>query len=193
MSFVLLVTEAGKPKGVGAVVRRTVAVVAAIVLCLEAVGIVVVNGIMATFVNNQSMSLDGLDPDVMAAGTWAMGGVFGFFLAACGTLLLVVAVRDRGPGRWGRVLLVGCAVVHGVLGALTVGPVGWHAFVFLMVVLGLVVFALLQYGGTEPEGLGEPGGSGGGAPPAVEGRSVSLDKGPVGDTGPAVGDGPARA
>ncbi|MFI1471975.1 hypothetical protein [Streptomyces wuyuanensis] len=165
----------------GAVVRRTVAVVAAIVLYLEAVGIVVINGIMATFVNNQSMSLDGLDPDVMATSTWAMGGVFGFFLAACGTLFLLAAVRDRGPGRWGRVLLISCAVVHGVLGALTVGLVGWHAFAFLMVALGLIVLALLQYGGTESAR------SGGGAEPADKGPSVSMDKGPV------VGDGPATA
>lgn len=165
----------------GAVVRRTVAVVAAIVLYLEAVGIVVINGIMATFVNGQSMSVDGLDPDVMATSTWVMGGVFGFFLAVCGTLFLVAAVRDRGPGRWGRVLLVGCAVVHGVLGALTVGLVGWHAFAFLMVVLGLIVLAMLQYGGTEPEG------SGGGAAPGGTGPSVSMEKGSV------VGDGPATA
>ncbi|WP_116427288.1 hypothetical protein [Streptomyces spongiicola] len=165
----------------GAVVRRTVAVVAAIVLCLEAVGIVVINGIMATFVNNQNMSLDGIDPDLMAAGTWALGGVSGLFLAVCGALFLVAAARDRGPGRWGRVLLVGCAVVHGVLGALAVGPVGWQAFAFLMSVLGLVVFALLQYGGTEPAGGAE------GAPPAGEAPPTSPDKGPV------VGDGPARA
>ncbi|MEU2107509.1 hypothetical protein [Streptomyces sp. NPDC019507] len=165
----------------GAVVRRTVAVVAAIVLYLEAVGIVVINGIMATFVDNQSMSLDGLDPDVMATSTWVMGGAFGFFLAACGTLFLVAAVRDRGPGRWGPVLLVSCAVVHGVLGALTVGLVGWHAFTFLMVVLALIVLGLLQYGGTEPEG------SDGGAAPAGNGPPVSMDK------GPAVGDGPATA
>ncbi|MEU2492910.1 hypothetical protein [Streptomyces sp. NPDC007883] len=165
----------------GAVVRRTVAVVAAIVLYLEAVGIVVINGIMATFVDNQSMSLDGLDPDVMATSTWVMGGAFGFFLAACGTLFLVAAVRDRGPGRWGRVLLVSCAVVHGVLGALTVGLVGWHAFTFLMVVLALIVLGLVQYGGTEPEG------GGGGAAPAGNGPSVSMDK------GPAVGEGPATA
>ncbi|WP_173264167.1 hypothetical protein [Streptomyces pacificus] len=161
--------------------RRTVAVVAAIVLCLEAVGTVVLSGIMATFVSSQNMSLDGLDPGAMAAGTWAMGGVSGLFLAVCGTLFLVAAVRDRGPGRWGRVLLVACAVVHGVLGALAVGPAGWYAFAFLMAVLGLVVLALLQYGGTEPEVRGE------GTPPVGEGPPASLDEGPV------VGDGPARA
>ncbi|MFJ6634637.1 hypothetical protein ACIQMR_25080 [Streptomyces sp. NPDC091376] len=126
--------------------RRPVAVVAAIVLYLEAVGIVVINGVLATFVGKQNMSLDGLDPEAMAMGTWVMGGVFGVFLAACGTVLLVAGIRDRAPGRFGRILLVSCAVVHGVLGALTVGLVGWHAFAFLMVVLGLVVLSLVAYG-----------------------------------------------
>ncbi|MCX4512859.1 MULTISPECIES: hypothetical protein [unclassified Streptomyces] len=155
----------------GAVVRRPVAVVAAIVLYLEAVGIVVINGVLATFVGKQNMSLDGLDPEAMAMGTWVMGGVFGVFLAACGTVLLVAGIRDRAPGRFGRILLVSCAVVHGVLGALTVGLVGWHAFAFLMVVLGLVVLSLVAYG----------------TPGAEKSAEKSEDGGPV------VSDGAATA
>ncbi|ATW52772.1 hypothetical protein CGZ69_22200 [Streptomyces peucetius subsp. caesius ATCC 27952] len=126
--------------------RRPVAVVAALVLLVEAVGIVVLNGIMATFVDAQQMSLDGLDPDVMVTATWGLGIGTGLLLALAAVLLLVVAVRDRAPGRLTRILLIGLAVVHGVLGALTVGLVGWNAFAFMMVVLGLLVAALIVYG-----------------------------------------------
>ncbi|WP_338672424.1 hypothetical protein V1460_05230 [Streptomyces sp. SCSIO 30461] len=140
----------------GAVARRLVAVVAALVLFLEAVGIVVINGIMATFVGKQNMSLDGMDPDHMVTATWVMGGVFGLFLAACGVLLLIAGIRDRAPGRFGRVLLIVCAVMHGVIGAVTVGLLGWHAFAFMMAVLGLIVLALVVYGAGAPGAPDEP-------------------------------------
>lgn len=123
--------------------RRPVAVVAALVLLVEAVGIVAINGILATFVDRQNMSLADLDPDAMVTGTWAMGGVFSLFLAACGVVLLLTGLRDRAPGRIERILLISCAIVHGVLGALAVGLVGWFAFVFMMVVLGLIVLTLV--------------------------------------------------
>lgn len=135
-------------------VRRPVAVVAALVLLVEAVGIVVLNGIMATFVDAQQMSLDGLDPDVMVTATWGLGIGTGLLLALAAVLLLVVAIRDRAPGRLTRILLIGLAVVHGVLGALTVGLVGWNAFAFMMVVLGLLVAALIVYG--EERAAAEP-------------------------------------
>lgn len=129
--------------------RRPVAVVAAIVLLVEAVGIVLINGILATFVDKQDMSLADLDPDAMVTGTWVMGGVFGLFLAACGVVLLLTGLRNRAPGRFGRILLISCAIMHGVLGALTVGLVGWDAFAFMMVVLGLIVLTLVAYGKRE--------------------------------------------
>ncbi|MFF0060332.1 hypothetical protein ACFYRC_02075 [Streptomyces sp. NPDC005279] len=129
--------------------RRPVAIVAAIVLLVEAVGIVLINGILATFVHRQDMSLADLDPAAMVTGTWVMGGVFGLFLAACGVVLLITGLRDRAPGRFGRILLISCAIVHGVLGALTVGLVGWDAFAFMMVVLGLIVLTLVAYGRRE--------------------------------------------
>ncbi|WP_327328470.1 hypothetical protein OG735_26870 [Streptomyces sp. NBC_01210] len=125
------------------------AVVAAIVLLVEAVGIVLINGILATFVDKQDMSLADLDPDAMVTGTWVMGGVFGLFLAACGVVLLLTGLRNRAPGRFGRILLISCAIMHGVLGALTVGLVGWDAFAFMMVVLGLIVLTLVAYGKRE--------------------------------------------
>lgn len=142
-------------------VRRPVAFVAAIVLFGEAAGMVLVNGILATVVDNQEMSLAGLDPAAMSAGAWVMGGVAGLYLVLCGLVLLLTGIRDRAPGRVGRAALISCAVVHGVLGALTVGLIGWAAFVFMMVVLGLIVLTLVAYG--NGSGTSSPNEKGGGA------------------------------
>jgi hypothetical protein len=140
------------------VVRRPVAFVTAIVLFVEAVGIVLVNGILATVAGNQRMSLAGMDPDAMVTGTWVMGGVSGVLLVLCGLIPLLAGMRDRAPGRVGRITLIGCAVVHGVLGALAVGLVGWAAFAFLMAVLALIVLTLVMYDRSEPEAA-EPTGA----------------------------------
>lgn len=147
-------------------VRRPVAFVAALVLFAEAVGVVLINGILATVVRNQDMSLAGMDPAVMSGGTWVMGGVFGLYLLLCGLLLLLAGIRDRAPGRFARVVLILCAVVHGVLGALVVGLVGWTAFAFLMVVLGLIVLTLVAYGTRSDEPGDEPAGDAGASAPA---------------------------
>ncbi|WP_093799363.1 hypothetical protein [Streptomyces sp. Wb2n-11] len=133
--------------------RRPIAAVSAAVLFVEAVGTVCVHWILGRVVDSQSMSLDGLDSGVMATSTWVMGGVFGLYLVACGVFLLRAALADRAPGRLGRTLLIACAVVHGVLGALAVGLVGWTAFAAMMAVLGLVVLSLVAYG--EREGRGD--------------------------------------
>ncbi|MEV7865506.1 hypothetical protein AB0P17_05250 [Streptomyces sp. NPDC088124] len=118
---------------------------AAIVLVAEAVGVVFVNGVLAMVVDNQQMSLAGVDSAAMFAGTWVTGGVFGLYLVVCAGILARTAVRDRAPGRFGRIVLITCAVVHGVLGALTVGLVGWTAFAVMMAIMGLVVLALVAY------------------------------------------------
>ncbi len=155
-------------------VRRPVAFVAALALFAEAVGVVFVNGVLATVVRNQDMSLAGMESGAMADGTWAMGGVFGLGLLLCGLVLLATGVRDRAPGRLGRIALIGCAVAHGVLGALAVGLVGWTAFACLMAVLGLVVLTLVAYGPEDgvPAGRAPGGGAaaddpGPGAPAAA--------------------------
>ncbi|MGW1817856.1 hypothetical protein ACWCQM_30340 [Streptomyces sp. NPDC002125] len=132
-------------------VRRPVAFVTAIVLFAEAVGIVIVNAVLATVADNQSMSLAGIDPDAMVTGTWVMGGVSGALLVLCGLIPLLAGIRDRAPGRLARITLIACAVVHGVLGALAVGLIGWPAFVFLMAVLALIVLTLVVYERREPE------------------------------------------
>ncbi|MFF0747646.1 hypothetical protein [Streptomyces sp. NPDC004267] len=126
--------------------RRPIAIVTALVLFLEAPGIVAINAVMARFVRGQSMSLNGLDPELMYRGTWGLGLGSGALLLLCGLVPLVAAIRDRRPGRAGRILLIGCAVVHGVLGAVAVGLLGWAAFAFLMLVVGLIVLTLVAYG-----------------------------------------------
>ncbi|MFF4174007.1 hypothetical protein [Streptomyces sp. NPDC001744] len=143
-------------------VRRATALVTAAVLLLEAPGIVAVNAVMAHFLEAQSMSLDGMDPEAMVAGTWGLGIASGAALVLCALVALVAGVRDRRPGRLGRALLVGCAVVHGILGAVAVGLLGWGAFAFLMAVFGLVVLTLVAYGKdagrTAGKGAGERAG-----------------------------------
>ncbi|MCX4964442.1 hypothetical protein OHA98_06340 [Streptomyces sp. NBC_00654] len=145
--------------------RRPVAVVTALVLFGEAAGIVFVNAVLATVAENQNMSLAGMDPEAMSTGTWVMGGVLGLLLVLCGLVALVAGIRDRSPGRAGRVALIGCAIVHGVLGALTVGLVGWAAFAFMMAVLALLVLTLVTYGsgGADSGGNGSGPGNGNGA------------------------------
>ncbi|KOG13500.1 MULTISPECIES: hypothetical protein [Streptomyces] len=138
-------------QGVAEVARRPIALVTAAVLLLEAPGIVAINAVMARFVEVQAMSLDGMDPDAMVTGTWALGIGSGAALVLCGLVALVAGIRDRAPGRFGRVLLIGCAVVHGILGAVAVGLLGWKAFAFLMLVLGLLVLTLVMYGKETPE------------------------------------------
>nr|WP_229839989.1 hypothetical protein [Streptomyces roseolilacinus] len=126
--------------------RRPIALTAAVVLFAQAVGVVLLHGVLAAILSNQRMSLAGLDPDVMITGTWVMGGVFGAYLVLCGAVLLRAGVRRSAPGRWGRVLLITCAVTHAVLGAVLVGLSGWVAFTWMMVVMGLVVLSLIAYG-----------------------------------------------
>ncbi|MFE0704512.1 hypothetical protein [Streptomyces sp. NPDC058872] len=125
--------------------RRPIALVTAAVLFLEAPGIVAVNAVMAGFVEAQSMSLDGMDPAAMVAGTWGLGIGSGLALLLCSLVALLAGVRDRRPGRFGRALLIGCAVVHGLLGAVAVGLLGWAAFAFLVTVLGLLILTLVAY------------------------------------------------
>ncbi|WP_411105737.1 hypothetical protein [Streptomyces sp. cmx-4-9] len=135
------------------VLRRLVAALAAVVLVVEAAVLVLVHVVLGRTTASQSMSIAGSDPDVMSKATYAMGAGTGAFLLLCAVLLAVAAVRDRAPGRFGRILLVVAAVTHGVLGMLAVALVGWAAFAALMLILCLVVLALVLYapGPARPE------------------------------------------
>ncbi len=159
----------------GPVIRRPVAVVTAFVLFAEGLGIAGLQWFLGTVVDRQKMSLAGLDPDAMSVSTKAGGVVFGLYFVFCGVIALLVAVRDRPAAGLGKILLISVAVVHGLLGALTVGLVGWGAFAFMMAVLGLVLLTLMTYDRQDgvadaaPGGSGDAGGPGGSeqAAPAV--------------------------
>lgn len=125
--------------------RRPVAWVGAIVLLAEAVGLALLNWFLGQVVDNQKMSLAGLDPRAMSVSTWIAGALIGGYLALCAFVLARAAARDRAPGAFGRILLISCAVVHALLGAFCVGLVGWAAFAFMMAVLGLIVLTLVAY------------------------------------------------
>ncbi|MFE2147540.1 hypothetical protein ACFXA3_38425 [Streptomyces sp. NPDC059456] len=146
--------------------RRLVAGLAAIVLVAEAAVLVLVHLVLGRTTRNQSMSIAGMDPDVMSTATYAMGAGIGAFLLLCAVLLAVVAVRDRAPGTFARVVLVTAAVTHGLLGAVAAGLVGWGAFTVTMVILCLLVLTLTLYaaqdeGTATPGATGAPGGPGG--------------------------------
>lgn len=56
--------------------RRPVALAAAVVLILEAAGMLLLNWILSIVVDRQQMSLAGLRPGAMSVGAWAGGAVF---------------------------------------------------------------------------------------------------------------------
>ncbi|MFE1292309.1 pentapeptide repeat-containing protein [Streptomyces sp. NPDC058751] len=174
-------------------VRRPLVWVAAIVLFVEAVGIALLNWFLGTVVDRQDMSMAGLDSDVMARSSKIGGLVFGLYFLACAVTALLVALRQRPPGVLGRVLLISAAVVHALLGAFTVGLVGWGAFTFMMVVLALIVFTLLAYDGREAgpvDAEPEAGGTGGGeGDTAEEGSTGPAGSADATSTGPGEGDG----
>jgi hypothetical protein len=162
--------------GVG--LRRTVAVAAALILVVEAVGMVLLNVFLSMVVDEQQMSMAGLDPRAMSLSAVIAGVLFGLYLLLCAGVLVRTAIRDRAPHGLLRILLISAAVVHGLLGGASLSMVGPGAFVFMVVVLGLLVWALICYAAEEgpPRGAdadsprtggssdsGSGGGSGGGS------------------------------
>jgi hypothetical protein len=143
-----------------------VAWVVAVVLFAEAFGVAVLNWFLGVVVDRQDMSLAGLDPHMMSVSSKIGGIAFGLYFALCGLVALLVALRDRPPAGFGRVLLISAAVVHAVLGALTWGLVGWTAFLFMVLVLALIVLLLMTYDRPAEPTDAVPGGgkSGDGAP-----------------------------
>lgn len=125
--------------------RRPIATAAAVALVVEALVIAFVNLVLGLAVKRQSMSLGGLAPAAMSTGAWVAGALFGLYLVVCAAIVARTAVRDRAPGRVPRIVLIVCAVVHGVVGAAVVGIVGWLAFGAMMVILALLVATLMSY------------------------------------------------
>ncbi|GAA4139777.1 hypothetical protein GCM10022285_38410 [Streptomyces tunisiensis] len=135
--------------------------IVALVLFAEALGVLGVNWFLGVVVDRQDMSLAGLDPDVMSVSSKAGGVVFGLYFGLCGVVALLVALRDRAPAGFGKVLLISAAVVHALLGAFAWGLIGWTAFLFMVVVLTLIVLLLMTYDGRpgepdEPVDAGTP-------------------------------------
>ncbi|MCB5178495.1 hypothetical protein [Streptomyces antimicrobicus] len=161
--------------------RRIVAAAAAVVLVVEAAAVVVVHLVLGRATAGQSMSIAGSDPDVMSKATYALGAGLGAFLVLCAALLAVAAVRDRPPGRFGRVLLIGAAVTNGVLSALVAALVGWGAFAALTAVLCLLVLFLVLHGRPEVRPGSAPTGPG----PHAAGTGPAPDAGTGPGTGPA--------
>ncbi|MDX3578781.1 hypothetical protein [Streptomyces sp. FL07-04A] len=126
-------------------VRRPVAWIVAVVLFAEGLGVAALNWFMGVVVDRQDMSLAGLDPDVMSTSSKVGGIVFGLYFVLCGVVALLVALRDRAPAGFGRVLLISAAVVHGLLGAFAWGLLGVPQFVFMVAVLALIVLLLMTY------------------------------------------------
>lgn len=134
----------------GPVVRRTVAFVLAPAMCAEAAGVAWLNWFLAMVVEGQRMSLDGLDPDMVARVSRIGAVLFALVFVACGVVVLVSAIRGRALGRFGTGLLVTMAVVHGVLGAAALALVGVKAFAVLAAVLVLILLFLSSPGRPRP-------------------------------------------
>nr|WP_261399513.1 hypothetical protein [Streptomyces misionensis] len=163
-------------------VRRPVAWVVTVVLLVEALGVAALNWFLGMVVERQKMSMAGVDPHLMSTSSKIGGVVFGLYFALCALVALLVAVRDRAPAGFGRVLLVSAAVVHGLLGAFAWGLVGWTAFLVMVAVLALLVLLLVSYdrdGGPGPRAV--PGGDGGtgGEPMAGHGPAAAPAGEPV--------------
>ncbi|MFG3018376.1 hypothetical protein ACGFZQ_07445 [Streptomyces sp. NPDC048254] len=164
-------------------VRRPVAWVVAVILLAEALGVAALNWFMGVVVDRQDMSLAGLDPDNMSITAKIGAVVFGLYFALCALVALLVAIRNRAPAGLGRILLISVAVVHGLLGAVAWGLIGWTAFLSMVVVLALVVLLLMTYDRTEGVGAGAdaddsgPGSAGG--DPEPEPRKDRPAAGPV--------------
>ncbi|MFI1162427.1 hypothetical protein ACH4UM_02160 [Streptomyces sp. NPDC020801] len=161
-------------------VRRPVAWIVAVVLFAEAFGFAALNWFLGEVVHRQKMSLAGLDSNVMSTSSKAGGVLFGLYFALCGLVALLVALRGRRPAGIGRILLISAAVVHGLLGAFAWGLVGWTAFLFMVVVLGLIVLLLMTYDRAEDQpvdagtqdGPRDAGGPAGAPGPAGEGKGA---------------------
>ena len=132
--------------------RRAVLVTAAVLLLVEAVMFALIGWVMGLAVRGQQMSIGGLSTDTMAIGTWVGQGLLAAFLLLCAILAARSGLLGEGPrhgavrrgaGPVVRVLLVGCAVLHGLLGAVLLGVSGVPVFVGLMVVLTVLVLSVM--------------------------------------------------
>ncbi|MFF2374197.1 hypothetical protein ACFVUW_07415 [Streptomyces xiamenensis] len=125
--------------------RRSVAAVTAAAVITGAAALGALHWILGIVVDRQRMSLAGVSPTTMTVSTWTAGALLAVFLLLCAAALARTAATDRPPGRYRRAALIGCAVLHAVLGALSAALLGWWVFTAVMTVFGLVVLTLTMY------------------------------------------------
>jgi hypothetical protein len=115
---------------------------AALLLAVEALVTGLLAVVLGLAVKAQNMSLGGMSPQRMALGAWVGLGLLAGFLLLVAVVLAFTAVRRRAMGRPTRILLIVCAVLHGVLAALALALSGTLAFVVLVTTLGFVVLVI---------------------------------------------------
>jgi hypothetical protein len=130
--------------------RRWTAVATAVLLAVEALVSGLLGYVLGTAVTRQHMSLGGLAPGAMAAGAWVGLGLLAVFLLLVAAVVAHLGLRDRSMGRPTRILLIVCAVLHGVLAAALLALSGVAAFLVAVVTLTLLVLLLFLPDGPGP-------------------------------------------
>jgi hypothetical protein len=123
--------------------RIWTAVATVLLLALEALFFAGVGLLLGLAVRVQNMSLGGLSPGAMAVGAWVGMGLLAAFLLVVAVVLARTAWSGGAMGRPTRILLIVCAVLHGVLAAVLLALNGVVAFVAMLVMVGLLVMVLL--------------------------------------------------
>jgi len=136
--------------------RRWTAVATAVLLVLEALVSGLVGYLLGALVTRQNMSFGGLAPRAMAVGAWAGAGVFAVFLLLVAVVVARTGLRDRSMGQPTRILLIVCAVVHGLFAAVLLALSGVTAFVVAALTLTLLVLLLFLPDGSAPSPLRLP-------------------------------------
>ncbi|MFE9389999.1 hypothetical protein [Streptomyces sp. NPDC006784] len=156
------------------------AAVTALVLTMEAAVLVGLNLFLGKVADAQQMSLAGIEPRAMTISAVIGAVLVGGYLLGCALILLRTAIRDVPPHGFWRIVLISCAVVHGVLGAFCVGLVGWLAFALMVSVLGLIVWSLTWYGEAMAQPAGRPAGHPGDGPDERPGDGTGVSAEPTG-------------
>jgi len=136
--------------------RRWTAGAAAVLLAVEGLVLALFGLVLGDAVTSQNMSFGGLAPRAMALGAWVGLGLLAALLLLVAGVCARMAVRDRSMGRPTRILLILCAVVHGVLAAVLLALSGVVPFLELTVVLALLVLLLLMPPATGPDPVSAP-------------------------------------
>jgi hypothetical protein len=122
--------------------RRWTAVAVVVLLMVEGLVSGLLGYLLGATVTKQNMSFGGLAPSAMAAGAWSGLGLLAVFLLVVAAVVAGTGLRDRSMGRPTRILLIVCAVLHGLLAAMLLALSGVTAFAVAAVTLTLLVLLL---------------------------------------------------